>query len=60
MAVAKATQTQLQELLRTTNIVGKDVYQVLTQPLDKAQVGPSIDTLITALEAAIAAVKAAS
>lgn len=60
MAVAKATQVQLQELLRTTNIVGKDVYQVLTQPLDKTQVGPSIDTLITALEAAIAAVKAAA
>ena len=60
MAVAKATQAQLQELLRTTNIVGKDVYQVLTQPLDKAQVGPSIDTLITALEAAVAAVKAAA
>ncbi len=60
MAAAKATQAQLQEPLRTTNIVGKDLYQLLTQPQGKEQVGPSIDALISALEAAVAAVKAAA
>lgn len=60
MAVAKATAAQRQEFLRQLNILGKDMYQALTQPQDLAYRGPQIDAKIAALEAAIAAVKAAS
>lgn len=60
MAVAKATQAQRQEFLRQLNILGKDMYQATTQPQDTAYRGPEIDAKIAALEAAIAAVKAAA
>jgi len=60
MAVAKATQAQRQELLRQLNILAKDIYAITTQPLDIAQTGPAFDAKIPALEAAVAAVKAAS
>lgn len=60
MAVAKATQAQQQEFLRQLNILGKDMYQAITQPQDIAYRGPEIDAKIAALEAAIAAVKAAA
>lgn len=60
MAVAKATAAQRQELLRQLNILGKDIYVILTQPQDVQQTGAAFDAKIPALEAAIAAVKAAS
>lgn len=60
MAVAKATQAQRQEFLRQLNILGKDMYQAITQPQDIAYRGPEIDAKIAALEAAITAVKAAA
>lgn len=60
MAVAKATQAQQQEFLRQLNILGKDMYQAITQPQDIAYRGPEIDAKIAALEAAMAAVKAAA
>lgn len=60
MAVAKATQAQQQEFLRQLNILGKDMYQAITQPQDIAYRGPEIDAKIAALEAAITAVKAAA
>lgn len=60
MAIAKATSAQQQELLRQLNILGKDLYATLTQPQNVAQTGAALDTKIAALEAAVAAVKAAS
>lgn len=60
MAIAKATPAQQQELLRQLNILSKDLYTILTQPQDVAQTGATFDTKIAALEAAVAAVKAAS
>lgn len=60
MAVAKATQAQRQELLRQLNILAKGIYAITTQPLDITQTGPAFDAKIPALEAAVAAVKAAS
>lgn len=56
MAIAKATPEQQQELLRQLNILGKDLYAILTQPQDVAQTGAAFDTKIAALKAAIAAV----
>lgn len=60
MAIAKATQAQQQELLRQLNILGKDLYAILTQPQDVTQTGTAFDAKIAALEAAVDAVKAAS
>ena len=60
MAIAQATQVQQQELLRQLNILGKDLYAILTQPQDVAQTGAAFDAKIAALETAIAAVKTAS
>ncbi|CAK1256854.1 unknown function [Klebsiella phage vB_Kpn_K40PH129C1] len=60
MAIAKATSAQQQELLRQLNILGKDLYAILTQPQNVAQAGAAFDTKIAALEAAVTAVKAAS
>lgn len=56
MAIAKATPAQRQELLRQLNIL----YAILTLPQDVAQTGAAFDAKIAALEAAVAAVKAAS
>ena len=60
MAIAKAPQTQQQEQLRQLNILGKDLYAILTQPQDVVQTGAAFDAKIAALEAAVAAVEAAS
>ena len=60
MAIAKATPAQRQELLRQLNVLGKDLYAILTQPQDVAQTGVAFDAKIAALEAAVAAVKTAS
>lgn len=60
MAIAKATPAQQQELLRQLNILSKDLYAILTQPQNVVQTGAAFDTKIAALEAAVAAVKAAS
>jgi len=60
MAIAKATSAQQQELLRQLNILSKDLYAILTQPQNVDQTGAAFDTKIAALEAAVAAVKAAS
>lgn len=60
MAIAKATSAQQQELLRQLNILGKDLYAILTQPQNVDQTGAAFDTKIAALEAAVDEVKAAS
>lgn len=60
MAIAKATPAQRQELLRQLNILGKDLYAILTQPQNVDQTGATFDTKLTALEDAVDAVKAAS
>nr|DAT39353.1 MAG TPA: hypothetical protein [Caudoviricetes sp.] len=60
MAIAKATPEQQQELLRQLNILGKDLYVILTQPQNVDQTGAAFDTKLTALKAAVAAVEAAS
>lgn len=60
MAIAKATPEQQQELLRQLNILGKDLYAILTQPQNVGQTGAAFDTKLTALKAAVAAVEAAS
>ena len=60
MVIAKATPAQRQELLRQLNVLGKDLYAILTQPQDVAQTGAAFDAKIAALETAITAVKAAS
>jgi len=60
MAIAKATSAQQQELLRQLNILGKDLYAILTQPQNVAQTGAAFDTKIAALKAAVAEVEAAS
>ena len=60
MAIAKATPAQQQELLRQLNILGKDLYAILTQPQNVGQTGAAFDTKIAELEAAVGAVKAAS
>lgn len=60
MAIAKATPAQQQELLRQLNILSKDLYTILTQPQNVDQTGAAFDTKLTALEAAVDAVKAAS
>lgn len=60
MAIAKATPAQQQELLRRLNILGKDPYVILTQPQNVAQTGAAFDAKLTALEAAVDKVKAAS
>lgn len=60
MAIASATQAQQYELLRQLNILAKDTYAALTEFKDITQTGPAIDAKIPALEAAIAAVKAAA
>lgn len=60
MAIAAATLAQKTELQRQLNILAKDIYQILTQPLDAVSVGPTFDAKIPALEAAIAAVKGAA
>lgn len=60
MAIAKATPAQRQELLRQLNILAKDIYVITTQPQDVQQTGAAFDSKIPALEAAVAAVKAAS
>lgn len=60
MAIAKATEAQRIELQRQLNIHAKEVYQMLTQPLDITQTGPAYDAKIAALQAAITAVVAAA
>lgn len=60
MAIAKATPEQQQELLRQLNILGKDLYAILTQPQNVAQTGAAFDTKIAALKAAVAKVEDAS
>lgn len=60
MAIAKATSAQQQELLRQLNILGKDLYAILTQPQNVDQTGATFDTKLTALEKAVNEVKAAS
>lgn len=60
MAIAKATSAQQQELLRQLNILGKDLYAILTQPQNVDQTGAAFDIKLTALEDAVDAVKAAS
>lgn len=60
MAIAKATPAQQQELLRQLNILGKDLYAILTQPQNVGQTGAAFDTKLTALQAAVDGVKAAS
>jgi len=60
MAIAKATPAQQQELLRQLNILGKDLYAILTQPQNVDQTGAAFDTKLTALGAAVDEVKAAS
>lgn len=60
MAIAKATPAQQQELLRQLNILGKDLYAILTQPQNVAQTGAAFDTGLTALEDAVNKVKAAN
>lgn len=60
MAIAKATPAQQQELLRQLNILGKDLYAILTQPQNVGQTGVTFDTKIAALEKAVNEVKAAS
>lgn len=60
MAIAKATSEQQQELLRQLNILGKDLYAILTQPQNVGQTGAAFDAKIAALENAVNAVKAAS
>lgn len=59
MAIAKATPAQQQELLRQLNILGKDLYAILTQPQNVAQTGAAFDAKIVVLEAAAAAVRTA-
>lgn len=59
MAIAKATSAQQQELLRQLNILGKDLYAILTQPQNVDQTGAAFDTKLTALEKAVNEVKAA-
>lgn len=60
MAIAKETSAQQQELLRQLNILGKDLYAILTQPQNVGQTGAAFDTKLTALEDAVNAVKAAN
>lgn len=60
MAIAAATLAQRVELQRQLTIHAKEVYQILTQPLDVNAVGAAYDAKVAALEAAIAAVKAAA
>jgi hypothetical protein len=60
MTIAKATSEQQQELLRQLNILGKDLYAILTQPQNVDQTGVAFDTKIAALEKAVNEVKAAS
>lgn len=60
MAIAKATSEQQQELLRQPNILGKDLYAILTQPQNVGQTDTAFDTKLTALKAAVARVEAAS
>lgn len=60
MAIAKATPEQQQELLRQLNIIGKDLYVILTQPQNVGRTGAAFDTKIAALEDAVNKVKAAS
>lgn len=60
MAIAKATPEQQQELLRQLNILGKDLYAILTQPQNVGQTGAAFDTSIAALKAAVAKVEGAS
>lgn len=60
MAIAQATPEQRQALLRQLNILGKDLYIILTQPQDVAQTGDDFDTKLAALEKAVAEVKDAS
>lgn len=60
MAIAKATSAQQQELLRQLNILGKDLYAILTQPQNVGQTGAAFDTKLTELKAAVAAVEAVS
>lgn len=60
MAIAKATSEQQQGLLRQLNILGKDLYAILTQPQNVAQTGTAFDTKLAALTAAVAAVEAVS
>lgn len=60
MAIAKATSAQQQELLRQLNILGKDLYAILTQPQNVGQTGAAFDTKLAALEDAVNKVKAAS
>lgn len=59
MAIAKATSAQQQELLRQLNILGKDLYAILTQPQNVDQTGAAFNTKLTALEDAVDKVKAA-
>lgn len=59
MAIAKATPAQQQELLRQLNILGKDLYAILTQPQNVGQTGVTFDTKLTALEKAVNEVRAA-
>lgn len=60
MAIAKATPAQQQELLRQLNILGKDLYAILTQPQNVGQTGAAFDTKLAALEDAVNKVKVAS
>lgn len=60
MAIAKTTSAQQQELLRQLNILGKDLYAILTQPQNVGQTGAAFDTKLTASSSAVNAVKAAN
>lgn len=60
MAIASATQAQQIEFQRQLGILSKDVDQLLSQFQDVVYRGPEIDAKIPALEAAIAAIKAAA
>lgn len=60
MAIAKATSAQQQELLRQLNILGKDLYAILTQPQNVGQTGAAFDNKLTVLEDAVNKVRAAS
>ena len=46
--------------LTKLNILGKDLYAILTQPQNVGQTGAAFDTKLTALEEAVNQVRAAS
>lgn len=61
MAIAKSTLAQRVEAQRQLTIVAKDFAQLANQnQATLAYTGPAIDTKITALQAALAAIVAAA